>query len=65
MTVASAGVSEQQSLPALVTAAGPYFGKDMPQAEVLSRRSVREGSVEIGPPIIVEETAPPAPKGTK
>jgi hypothetical protein len=65
MTVAAAGVSEQQSLPALMAAAAPYFGRDMREAEVLSRRSVREGFVDVGTPTVVEEAAPSASKGSK
>jgi hypothetical protein len=64
MTVASAGVAEDQSLPALVSAAAPYFGKDMPAPEVMLRREVKEGSVHVGTPRVVEdhpaEPAPPA-----
>jgi hypothetical protein len=62
MTVASSGVSPQQSLPTLVLSAGPFFGKDMPEPETLSKRSMREGNVEIGTPTVVE---PAAPSGKK
>ncbi|HUR60031.1 MAG TPA: hypothetical protein VM029_20075 [Opitutaceae bacterium] len=55
MTVASAGVSAAMSLPTLVLTAGPYFGKDMPEPEILSKRSLREGNVEIGTPTVVED----------
>ena len=56
MTVAAQGVAEQESLPTLVLAAAPYFGKDMPEPEILSKRSVREGTVEVGTPTVVEPT---------
>jgi hypothetical protein len=54
MTVAAAGVSSEQSLPTLVLSAAPFFGRDMPEAEVLSKRSVPEGTVEVGTPTVVE-----------
>lgn len=54
MTVAAQGVSERQTLPTLIATAAPYFGKDMDEAEILSRRPVPEGKVEIGTPIVVE-----------
>ena len=54
MTVASAGVSAEQSLPTLVLTAAPYFGKDLPEAEVLTKRTLRDVNVEIGTPTIVE-----------
>jgi len=61
MTVAAQGVSQEQSLPTLVLGAAPYFGRDMPEPEILSKRSVPEGSVEIGTPTVVDAGAP-APK---
>jgi hypothetical protein len=45
-----------------VLSAGPFFGKDMPEPETLSKRSMREGNVEIGTPTVVE---PAAPSGKK
>lgn len=57
MTVASQGVSQEQTLPTLVTTAAPYFGKDMAESAILSKR-VREGTVEVGTPVVV----PPAPE---
>ena len=59
MTVAAQGVSQEQSLPTLVLSAAPYFGKDMPDAEILSKRTMREGIVEVGTPTVVETPAPP------
>ena len=54
MTVASDGVSQTQSLPTLVLAAAPYFGKDMPEPEIISKRTVPDGTVEVGTPTVVE-----------
>lgn len=64
MTVASAGVSPEQSMPTMVLSAAPFFGKEMAEAEVLSKRSMREGNVEVGAPKVVEGEvkAPPAQK---
>ncbi len=53
MTVSSAGVSQDQNLPALIASAAPFFGKDMAEPEVLTPR-VKEGRVEIGPATVVE-----------
>ncbi|MDO8541451.1 MAG: hypothetical protein Q7S40_13515 [Opitutaceae bacterium] len=58
MTVASAGVSQLQTLPTLVLTAAPYFGMDMPEPEVLTRRSMRTGTVEIGTPTVVDPNVP-------
>jgi len=57
MTVAAKGVSQEQSLPTLIATAAPYFGQDMPEAEVLIKRAVPDGKVEIGTPIVVESPA--------
>jgi hypothetical protein len=56
MTVAAQGVSQDQTLPTLVLSAGPYFGKDMPEVETLSKRAMPEGSVEIGTPVVVPDS---------
>jgi hypothetical protein len=61
MTVATQGVSQEQTLPTLIASAGPYFGKEMTESEILTRR-VREGSVEVGTPTVVEPAATPAKK---
>lgn len=47
MTVNSSGLSMAESLPPLVAAAGPYLGKDMPEAVTLTRRINRSGSVKV------------------
>ncbi|HVS53507.1 MAG TPA: hypothetical protein VHD62_14225 [Opitutaceae bacterium] len=65
MTVAAPGVSQEQSLPTLVLSAAPYFGKDMPEAETLSKRTMREGNVEIGTPTVVETATPEAARPTR
>lgn len=64
MTVAAAGVSQQQSLPTLVISAAPFFGKETTEPEILYRRTLREGSVELGTPTVIEENVkvPPAQK---
>jgi len=58
MTVAAQGVSQPQTLPSLVLAGGAYFGRDMSEAVVLSRRTQREGTVEIGTPTVVADEVP-------
>lgn len=54
MTVAAQGVSQEQTLPTLIASAAPFFGKEMPEPEILTKRAVREGSVEVGVPTVVE-----------
>jgi hypothetical protein len=56
MTCNSQGVSQEQSLPALIASAGPYFGKEMPEPEILTKRSVREGKVDVGPATVVPDS---------
>ena len=62
MTVAAQGVSQEQTLPTLITTAGPYFGKEMAEVEVLSKRAVPEGTVEIGEAVVVPGEEPAAKK---
>lgn len=59
MTVAAQGVSQEQTLPTLIASAAPFLGKEMAEPEILSKRAVREGTVEVGVPTVVE---PPQPK---
>ena len=63
MTVSSAGVSQEQTLPALIISAAPYFGRDMQEPEVFNQR--REGHVNVGPIRVMDvgrtPTQPPAP----
>ena len=62
MTVNSKGISQLQSLPTLIASAAPYFGRDMPESEILSKRA-KEGEITIGTPTVVEmPTAAPAKK---
>lgn len=62
MTVAAQGVSQAQTMPALILNAAPFFGQDMSEPEILSRRAVPEGQVEIGTPTVVEMPAAEAVK---
>lgn len=57
MTVAAQGVSQEQTLPTLIASAAPYFGKEMTEPEILNKRAVPEGNVEVGVPTVVD----PAP----
>lgn len=57
MTVAASGISQDQSMPTLITTAGPFFGKDMADAEIIVKRAVREGTVEVGTPTVVPTAA--------
>ncbi len=50
MTVNAAGVSQADSLPALIAAAQPFFGREMKETEVLSKLAIREGQVDVGTP---------------
>jgi hypothetical protein len=62
MTVNSRGVSQIQSLPTLIASAAPYFGRDMAEPEILSRRA-NEGQITIGTPTVIEmPTAAPTRK---
>lgn len=56
MTCNAQGVSQEQSIPTLIASAGPYFGKEMPEPEILTKRSVRDGKVEIGPATVVPDS---------
>jgi hypothetical protein len=58
MTVNSSGISMSESLPALVLAAGPYLGKEMPDAVTLTRKILRGGNVEIGEMRVIETNVP-------
>lgn len=49
MTVAVAGVAENQALPTLITAAAPYLGRETAEAVTLTPRMVAEGRVDVGP----------------
>jgi hypothetical protein len=60
MTVGAQGVSQGQSMPTLVLAAAPYFGRDYPDPAIISKRTVPDGNVQIGTPTVVEPAAPAA-----
>jgi hypothetical protein len=53
MAVNSRGVSQGQSLPMLIASAAPYFGRDMAEPEILTRRA-NEEHIVIGTPTVVE-----------
>jgi hypothetical protein len=61
MTVSARGVSQEQSLPALLLSAGPFFGREMKEPEIISKRAVREGNVEMGTPTVVGPSPAPPP----
>ena len=66
LTVAAQGVSQEQTLPTLIVSAAPFVGKDMGEPEIITRRAVPEGQVEIGTPTVVElPAADPAKKPAK
>ena len=65
MTVADQGVAQRQTLPTLIASAAPYFGQDMPESEILSKRPVQEGTVEIGPATVVPDATAPKPPAKK
>lgn len=54
MTVASSGVTQEQTLPTMIMTAGPYFGKEMNDVAILSKRAVRDGKVEVGTPQVID-----------
>ena len=62
MTVSATGVSQSQSLPALIATAAPFFGKEMADPETISKRPVPEGKVKIGEPTVVEMPASSEPR---
>lgn len=57
LTVAADGVAQRQSLPVLIAAAAPFFGRETPEPAIIRKRSLRRGNVEIGTPTVV----PPHP----
>jgi len=61
MTVNSIGISMPESLPPLLAAAGPYFGKDMTDAVTITQRISREGHVKVGTPTVVDDNGAPVP----
>jgi len=61
MTVNALGVSMKESLPPLLLTAGTWFGRETDEAVAL-RRSVRRGTVELGPLQVIEDDPEPAPR---
>jgi hypothetical protein len=58
MTVNAIGVNMVETIPPLIASAGPYFGRDMPDPVVLTKRISRDGKVEVGTPVVVPDSAP-------
>ncbi len=61
MTVVANGVAMADSLPALLVSAGKYFGQDMSESALLSRR-LSEGRIKLGELEIKEYLPNPAEK---
>jgi len=61
MTVGSQGVAMKQAIPTVVASAGKFFGREMTEPEMINRRPVPVGKVEVGTPTVVE----PAAEGKK
>jgi hypothetical protein len=59
MTVNSLGISMTESLPSLIVSAGPYLGREMSEAAIISKQISREGHVRIGTPTVVDDSAKP------
>jgi hypothetical protein len=54
MTVNASGISMAESLPPLAIAAGPYLGREMPDAVTISRKISRGGSVKLDELRVIE-----------
>ena len=65
MTVNARAISQAQSLPTLIAVAAPYFGREMTEAEVLLKRAVDTGHVEVGEPKVIEMPASTTPAKVK
>jgi len=65
LTVTSAGLAMKESLPPLVARAAPFFGREMTEPELGTRKISREGHVEIGTATIVADPPAPPPTATK
>jgi len=59
MTVNSLGVAMKETIPALIVSAGQFMGKDMNEAETITRKVLRGGKVEVGTPTVREYLEPP------
>ncbi|HVS52283.1 MAG TPA: hypothetical protein VHD62_08000 [Opitutaceae bacterium] len=65
MTVNLDGVAQRDALPTLIASAAPYFGREMAEAEVLEKKALPKGQVEIGEMTVVPEAAATAPAKKK
>jgi hypothetical protein len=54
MTVSANGVSQLEAIPMMISVSTPYLGRDMPESEIISKRAVLKGQVEMGAPTVVE-----------
>ena len=63
MTVSSDGVSQPDSLPTLINAAAPYFGREMDEPATLTPRASPETTVKLGPMIFEGEVGDPVTEG--
>jgi hypothetical protein len=65
MTVSADGVSQTDSLPALINSAAPYFGRDMSEPATLTPRTFPKGRVKLAPLTFPDEEpdAPTMPVG--
>ncbi len=66
MSTTSNGLTMEETLPAIVRLAGPYFGKETKEPQILSPR-LSGGRVEAGPAIVVEQdvATPAAPRSSR
>lgn len=59
VTVPVNGVTQRQTLPTMLVTAAPFFGKETDRADLVARRTIPEGSVELGTATVVEHDVPP------
>jgi hypothetical protein len=62
MTVSARGIDQADGLPLLIASAAPYFARDMTESVILTKRTSRDGKVEVGTPTVVEPAADPKKK---
>jgi hypothetical protein len=62
MTVNSMGVNMAETVPPLIASASPYFGKETLDPVVVTKRLGHDGHVDVGVPVVVPDSAPPAAK---
>jgi hypothetical protein len=62
MTVSSNGLAQEQSVPAMIATAAPFFGRDMTEPEIVVRRVLNETNIKIGEAVVVPDatSGPPA-----